>query len=311
MAKSKSCHACALAAVFLDFKVSGEKLMRKKLFSILGAWILFAGLAVTASAQNLYLSNMDVRYKNGGNGYCNDVVGSDPAVSFLTAGGNVWNNSSLIEFERPRSAYPGACLGLCATISCVNTSTEAFGVDELTFEVFKFAAGANPLDQASTPPIKTIPMHDIASCPGSASGGSIGTYCTSWDGSYNLNGMFGKTNGQFGFRAKVKTNQVSATAGNISIEQTSAFPGTNQIPIQVNVTNIHSLRSTPTVVGRFTGVAAQPYNILYRLSKDAIVNINVYDANTAGGTSFVVTMWPEGMPEFGFGSSSVMNASPR
>ncbi len=207
-------------------------------------------------------------------------VTPDVSVSFITSGGNVWKDSSLIEFERPRPPlYPGACLGLCATVVCVST-TGTFGIDDLTFEIFKFGAGANPLDPASTPPIKTTSMYNVGKCESTNNETyRVGSYCTAWDGSYNLNGLFGKTNGQFGFRARVKTNQVSMTAGNIVIEQTSAFPGQNQIPIQVNVTNIHAVRSSPTVVGKITGVAAQPYNILYRLSKDALVNINIYDAS--------------------------------
>jgi flagellar hook assembly protein FlgD len=265
--------------------------MRKKLISILSAWALFTGLAATASAQQLYVRDIDVKFKDPGNGYCNDVTGADPDMSYLTAGGNVWQNSSLIEFERPRTSYPGGCLGLCAQIVCVSTAG-FFGIDELTFEVFKFGAGSNPLDPASTPPIKTISMYNIGTCQSSNNaeyviGGAGNYYCTPWDGSYNLNGIFGKTNGQFGFRTKVRTNQVSASAGNISIEQTAAFPGQTQVPIQVNVTNIHTIRSSPTVVGRITGVAAQPYNILYRLSKDSLVSISVYDASTAGSLPIV------------------------
>ena len=278
-----------------------RKIMRKKLIPFLGALALFTVLAATASAQQLYVRHIDVRSKGvgaaGGTGFCNDINGevadNEAAVSFITTGGNVWATSSLIEFERPRTAYPGACLGLCAQIVCVSTAG-SFGIDELTFEVFKFGAGSNPLDPASTPPIKTISMYNIGTCQSTnnveyvvQSGAGDDYFCANWDGSYNLNGMFGKTNGQFGFRTKVRTNQVSATAGNISIEQTAAFPGQNQIPIQVNVTNIHTVRSSPTVVGRITGVAAQPYNILYRLSKDALVNINVYNATVAGSLPLV------------------------
>ncbi|HAF94435.1 MAG: hypothetical protein A2021_07610 [Elusimicrobia bacterium GWF2_52_66] len=266
----------------------------------------FAALALgqfftlNASAQNLYVSNMDVRSKGvganapGSTGFCNDVRGdssaSEGSVAFLTASGNVWKDSSLIEFERPRTQYPGACLGLCVQLVCISTSgAEGFGIDELTYEIFKFKEGTNPLDPSSSPPIKTISMYNIGQCK--STGNSLYTivnpitnlpwFCAAWDGSYNLRGMFGKSNGQFGFRAHVKTNQVSPTAGNISIEQTSAYPGMNQIPIQINVTNIHDVRSSPTVVGKVTGVAAQPYNILYRLSKDATTTINIYDADAA------------------------------
>jgi flagellar hook assembly protein FlgD len=270
--------------------------MHKKLLSILGALALAAGLAAGAAAQQLYVSHITVGDDApNADGFCNgpaggsSVIGNDRSfVNSIT--GNVWNDSALIEFERPRpTAYPGSCLSLCAKLVCVSTAGY-FGVDELTFEIFKFGSGANPLDPASTPPIKTISMYNIGTCQSDNNveyniGGVGYYYCTAWDGSYNINGIFGKTNGQYGFRAKVRTNQVSPTAGNISIEQTAAYPGQNQIPIQVNVTNIHSVRSSPTVVGRITGVAAQPYNVHYRLSKDAIVNMNVYDVTTNPGGS--------------------------
>jgi len=265
-----------------------------------------AALTAPAAAQQLYINDIEVGDGGGGATYCSSGVGT--ARSFYTGlTGNVWTDSALIEFERPRNAYPGNCLALCASIDCVVTSTPStFGIDELTFEIFKFGSGSNPLDPASTPPIKTISMYDIGTC--SCTGDScanramnIGTYCANWDGTYNLNGMFGKTNGQYGFRAKVKTNQVSATAGNISIEQTSAYPGQNQIPIQVNVTNIHTVRSSPTVVGRITGVAAQPYNILYRLSKDAMTSINIYDADTEGTLPLVRTI-ANALPRVGEGT---------
>ena len=264
--------------------------MLKKLILISGALAILAGLTATVSAQQLYVSDIDVKFSTvappgsdtPSSGYCNDVSSESISVSFDTSGGNVWKNSSLIEFEQPRSTYPGACLGLCVQIVCVSTAGH-FGIDELTFEIFKFGIGANPLDPASTPPIRTVSMFNIGQCKSDDNikdiiGRNNKYYCTSWDGSYNLNGIFGKSNGQFGFRARVKTNQVSQTAGNISIEQTAAFPGENQIPIQVNVTSIHTVRSSPTVVGRITGVAAQPYNILYRLSKDALVTIKISEA---------------------------------
>ena len=263
--------------------------MLKKLISFLGTLALFAGLASTAAAQQLYINSIDVG--DGGFTYCNSgTLGT--SRSFVTAGGNPWRDSAFIQFERPIASYPGGCLALCVQIVCVSTAG-AFGIDELSFEVFKFAGGSNPLDPASTPPIRTINMYNVGTCPDGAYPDAtvVGTYCANWDGAYNINGMFGKSNGQFGFRTKVKTNQVSQTAGNISIEQTSAYPGQNQSPIQVNVTNIHAVRSSPTVVGRITGVGAAPYNMLYRLSKDALVTMKVYSANVQGALTLVRTLF--------------------
>lgn len=197
-----------------------------------------------------------------------------------------------IEFERslPAATYPNAYLELCADVNCkVSDSTMTFAIDQLDFEIFKFSNGSNPYDPASTPPIRTISIYAVGDCVcPTASSNCTSTpaeKCATWDGSYNLNGLFGKTNGEYGFRATVKTNYVSNTAGNISIQQTSAFPGQNQKPIVVDVTNIHVYRATPTVVGKITGVAAQPYNILYRLSKGATVSINLYDTSD---TNFAV-----------------------
>ena len=280
--------------------------MNRKIFLLFTTILLGVSFAATVRAQQLFVSDIRVKFKEGASstGYCNDVTGSDSNRDYIIDGtptpSNVWRDSSRIEFDQPKrgnnvSDYPGGCLGLCAQIVCVSTGGY-FGVNELDFEVFKFVSGGNPLDPASTPPIKTISIYNIGTCRssnnnaqvvGSADGVGPGPgahyYCTAWDGSYNLGGIFGKTNGQFGFRVKVKTNETSPTIGNISIEQTAAFPGQNQIPIQVDVENIHTVRSSPTVVGRITAVAAQPYNILYRLSKDATTTIKIYSAVNVGG----------------------------
>ena len=281
--------------------------MPKKILFISGLLAIFAGLAATASAQQLYVKSISVKYPTGSatDHYCEaGYNAADNNVSFVSQiSGNdvepdIW--SARIESERPRlsggvNVYPGGCVKLCVQIVCVSTAG-AFGVDELTFEVFKFGAGANPLDPASTPPIRTIALYNVGTCPGvnypneENVGPNNGNFCAAFDASYNLNGIFGKTNGQFGFRAKVRTNQVSATAGNISIEQTSAYPGENQKPISVDVINVHTVRSSPTVVGRLTGVAAQPYNILYRLSKDASATIKIFSTEDAVFTTPVRTI---------------------
>ncbi len=111
------------------------------------------------------------------------------------------------------------------------------------------------------------------------------TACTGWDGSYEIAGEFGKTNGNFGFRATAYTNVPSdgILADRIEIEEMGVYPGHNgvtQIPIQVDVTNVHTVRSTPTLVGSITPVSAQPYTFTYRLSKDADVRIAIFDAST-------------------------------
>ena len=163
------------------------------------------------------------------------------------------NRSALIEFEQPRITYPANCLALCAAIQCASsTSPITFGIDELTFEVFRFQQGTNPLDPSSSPPIKTIPIFNLGNghrCAFNDEASThkvqmFGTYCAAWDAMQNLNGDFGKNNGIYGFRAKVKTSQMTSQGTQVDIEQTSAYPGQNQMPISVNVTNIHNTTFT-------------------------------------------------------------------
>ena len=107
-------------------------------------------------------------------------------------------------------------------------------------------------------------------------------FCAAWDGSYEIAGEFGKSNGDFGFRATVATDVPgdNIITDKITFSSTIAYPGMNQIPIQVDVTNVHAVRSTPTVVGNITAVAAQPYTFAYRLSKDADVRVAILDASS-------------------------------
>ncbi len=106
-------------------------------------------------------------------------------------------------------------------------------------------------------------------------------FCTAWDGSYEILGEFGKTNGQFGFRANVHTDYPGdgIAVEQITVDDTFIYPGNNQYPIQVDVTNVHTVRSTPTVMGAITAVQAAPYTIAYRLSKDSDVLIKIFDAS--------------------------------
>lgn len=114
------------------------------------------------------------------------------------------------------------------------------------------------------------------------------TFCTAWDGSYEIAGEFGKTNGNYGYRATVSTHVPGdgVSVDNIEFESTIVYPGMNQIPIQVDVTNVHTVRSTPTTVGDITAVAAQPYTFAYKISKDADVRIAIFDASTSDGAAY-------------------------
>ncbi len=120
------------------------------------------------------------------------------------------------------------------------------------------------------------------------------SFCTGWDASYEIAGEFGKTNGNYGFRATVSTDVPSdgVIADRIEISETGVYPGHNgatQIPIQVDVTNVHTVRSTPSLVGTITPVSAQPYTFQYRLSKDADVRIAIFDASTKDSAAYGVS----------------------
>ncbi|MBI4377200.1 MAG: hypothetical protein HY549_12220 [Elusimicrobia bacterium] len=258
-----------------------------------------------------------------GGGFCGNCLGDDP-VSF----GNI-SNEPHIEFDR--SDDTGACASLpassfgvgtssanycnsdvflCASVGYSNDTSTTVAIDELSFEVFKWSDGANPLDPASTPPLRTF----FVDAPGiiqaqtnSDVSGPLGPFCTLWDGSVNIQGEFGKTNGQFGFRVTVKTNQIGAS-GNIVISQTRAYPSgstrdsnntiVSQRPIVVDVNNIHVVRSSPSLIGNVTPVAGQPFNISYRLSKDATMFMTINES--ASPFSLVRSLVP-GLPRVGEG----------
>ena len=106
-------------------------------------------------------------------------------------------------------------------------------------------------------------------------------FCAAWDGNYEHDGEMGKSNGQFAFRGKIGTKFPGdgMAVDNIEFETSAAYPGMNQIPIQVDVTNVHTVRSTPSTVGAITKVSAQPYTLVYKLSKDADVRVAVIDGS--------------------------------
>lgn len=134
------------------------------------------------------------------------------------------------------------------------------------------------------------------------------SFCTGWDGFYEIAGEFGKSNGDFGFRATAYTNVPSdgVIADRIEIEEPGVYPGHNgatQIPIQIDVTNVHMVRSTPSLVGTITPVSAQPYTFTYRLSKDADVRIAIFDASTEDITAYA------GTTQTGGGSTSTSTST--
>jgi flagellar hook assembly protein FlgD len=252
-----------------------------------------------------------------GGAYCQDIDALD-ASGMQPQYGNI-SNDPRIEFDQRtvaetsalcRSNVPpgdddvatGTGLGnntcnadvfICAGIGYNNPGSDAVALDMVSFEIFKFQDGANPLDAGSTPPLRTFFVDSPGVLDGASNStvdGDKGPYCILWDGAYPIQGELGKTNGQYGFRVTAQTNQ-TGSSGNITITAQRAYPSgatmnvdgefVLQKPILVDVTNVHVVRSSPTVVGA-AGVYAQPYNLTYRLSKDASMYITITDPGTGG-----------------------------
>lgn len=216
------------------------------------------------------------------------------------------------------SSAPNFCnsvVALCTDVGWSNHQEGAtdFALDFIKFEVFRYTEGSNPLDPGSTPPLRTFfldnPGYILANTDSESNGDDLAARCAVWDGSINVAGEFGKQNGQFGFRATVSTNQ-TGESGNITISQVRAYPGSftydfndnrvDERPITVDVTNVHVVRTTPTVVGKITGVAAQPYNIKYRISKDATMYVTIYNPLDEGLR--LVSKVVDGRPRVGEGT---------
>lgn len=247
------------------------------------------------------------------------TISNEPHIEFEEDGQNRCNIDNTV----PLNDVAGPIVGtvgrnfcnhqvfLCTQIKVTNNTAGNVAIDEVNFELFKYADGSNSLDPASTPPLRTF----FIDAPGSATAGVTDTlpsttegYCVLWDGAINIQGELGKSNGQYGFRVTVKTNQ-QGQSGNIVITQTRAYPSgstrdstgaiVSQKPIIVDVTNVHVVRSSPTIVGAITGVAAQPYNLTYRLSKDASMYITI-DRVPVGSDSEIRKVLP-GLPRVGEG----------
>lgn len=181
---------------------------------------------------------------------------------------------------------------VCAGIGYNNPGSDEVALDMVEFEIIKYQDGANPLDAGSTPPLRTFFVDAPGVLPAESNSNSdpINPYCVLWDGAYYIQGELGKTNGQYGFRVTAQTNQ-TGSSGNITITAQRAYPSgatrdvngefVLQKPILVDVTNVHVVRSSPTIVGS-AGVYAQPYNLTYRLSKDASMYITINDPSTQG-----------------------------
>lgn len=324
------------------------------------AGLFFILPLVESSAQNVTMSidRTEVFNKFGASGLgCSVLSGSNPPIFTCTCPdgnprcGNI-SNAPHIEFESDPGAPNAGAAGnscaynvgvssieagasaatieqnycndgvfLCAAVRYSNDSPDPLPIDEMQFEIFKFKDDTNGLDPGTAPPLRTFFVNN----PGTMNaGGTIQvttTTCVLFDGSVNIQGEQGKTNGTYGFRVTAKT-QVQSNGNNITITSIRAYPSgatrdanvagcsggcfVDQKPITVDVTNIHVVRSTATQVGTISGVLVQPYNLTYRLSKDATMYINI---SNNGGASMVRTL-VGGLPRIGEGvpNGTVFNA---
>jgi flagellar hook assembly protein FlgD len=278
-----------------------------------------------------------------GNQYGN--ISNDPHIEFdqQPFANACW--SSLSTFPPSTAPMPGGdtadnicntSVFLCASIGYGNddtTATSAVPIDTIEFDVFRYLSGTNPLSD-NTPTIRTFFIDAPGTIPSnntSSSAGTIGPFCALWDGSFNIQGAFGKTNGNFGFIAKTSTNQ-SGASGNIQITAQIAYPsgatfnadtygptgsssggpslGTivSQSPINEDVTDVHLVRSTPTLYGSISPVPGEPYNIFYQLSKDATMFITISQAPAPPNGSALIRTLVNGLPRVGEGIPTAQGA---
>lgn len=233
--------------------------------------------SISFPLQNI---NFDiVKYYNGKNIYNAEET---PAVRTIALYPNTESgNAKCGSYHCPGSADSGY---VCPApeYELVNGTCYKFGTD--TVATASNCGVGVALDTAC--PNKTCPWV-IFNNDGTRSNQEI-PFCAAWDGSYEIAGEFGKSNGNFAFRATVATDFPgdNIITDKIEFNSTIAYPGENQIPIQVDVTNVHTVRSTPTVVGNITAVSAQPYTFAYRLSKDSDVRIAILDASNGDNIEY-------------------------
>ncbi|MBI4371283.1 MAG: hypothetical protein HY552_03180 [Elusimicrobia bacterium] len=308
--------AAALAAALLALPILAAA--QSVQISVNTAFVAFARggtppncRSVTSGGALQFVCDIPTSVPTPQNGY----ISNDPQINFSNAAeAAVCDGAALtLNAGDHRRNVCNNQVFFCAQVVGTAPSGTAVGIDQIEFELFKFQNGSNPLDPASTPPLRTY----FVDGPGVIAGaGSTPQYvpsdttasCVLWDGSYNIQGLFGRTNGEFGFRVTVQTNQSGTSAGNVTITQTRAYPtGTTgdvngvsvvQKPVTVDVSDVHAVVSSPTVVGQITGVAAEPYNLAYRLSRDATTYITINQSASPFGTLRSVV---PGLPRVGEG----------
>ncbi|MBI4668082.1 MAG: hypothetical protein HY747_02670, partial [Elusimicrobia bacterium] len=106
-------------------------------------------------------------------------------------------------------------------------------------------------------------------------GASMSNICAVWDGSFFVDEKgFGKMNGTYSIEAQIKFS-----SGDNKLEPKFYYPGENQQPILVDVMDIHSVVSSPTVSGMPSGL---PIITNYKLSKSGNVTIDIFKGTDEG-----------------------------
>ncbi len=198
---------------------------------------------------------------------------------------------SLYSTEDACNGITGTYGGVTGAQLCVwtgSTCADNISCSGLTESVCSDGGGAGKVCQWYIPSEANVPSECKETCKNfkNFTDCDQGTYklsfCAAWDGMYEIDGEFGKSNGQFGFRTTIQSKWPGdgVQTPEIDINHMIAYPGMNQVPIQVDVTNVHSVRSSATLIGAKVAVATQPYNISYRLSKDALTTMSIKDPNT-------------------------------
>ena len=214
----------------------------------------------------------------------------------------------------PTSGYVCNSAAYYCTELSSSDNTKCAGTSETDTHCHDFATGGNVSPTTCKCDSNKVCNFAVFNLDGTDSVGTRAIpFCAAWDGSREIAGEFGKENGQYGFRATVATNVPgdSQIVDKIEFNSTIAYPGMNQIPIQVDVTNVHTVRSTPTLVGNITAVSAQPYTYSYRLSKDADMRIAVYDGSSQDAALYGNANTGAGVASIGSATYSEEDNKPR
>ncbi len=209
------------------------------------------------------------KYQKNGNPY---NVDSTPPVRTIAIypqdEGNICNGVGIYNKSAGETDYKAT-----DSKSCCDTTYCNFVSGEVTSDTYKTCASTCKAFQNSVVDVA------LEQCE---AGKTYLNFCTSWDGMFEIDGEFGKSNGQYGYRATIKSDWPGdgISTAQVTVDHTVVYPGENQIPIQVDVTNIHSVRSSATLVGSNVIVGAQPYKLSYRLSKDSLMTIRITDPSS-------------------------------